>query len=76
MRAWLAAAVALLGMTITVAGGIALYNYGIVADETGISGRNPALWIVLLAGTLTAFAGGVQFIQAMNAVSSPGRARK
>ncbi|MET3176684.1 UNVERIFIED_ORG: hypothetical protein ABIB52_004559 [Arthrobacter sp. UYCu721] len=32
----------------------------------------PALWVVILTGILTTFLGFVQFVHAMNAVSSAG----
>ena len=38
MKTWFGGAVALLGATVTICGGTALYNYAIIADETGISG--------------------------------------
>lgn len=69
MRAWLGAAVAVMGVVITIAGGMAMYNHGIVADETGISGWNPALWIVTLAGMATALLGLVQFAVGMSDAS-------
>jgi MFS superfamily sulfate permease-like transporter len=55
-----------LGVVITIAGGMALYNHGIVADQTGVSGWNPALWVVILAGIATALLGLVQFGFAMS----------
>ena len=58
--AWLGALVAILGLITSFAGGAALYNYGVVADETGISGWNPSLWIVLLAGLSTTVLGIAQ----------------
>ncbi|MCM1951420.1 hypothetical protein NC315_39645 [Streptomyces sp. G2] len=60
MRMTLAALVVGLGVVITIAGGAALYNYGIVADETGISGWNPMLWILVFAGIATALVGTIQ----------------
>ncbi len=71
MRAWLSGVVAFLGVVVTIAGGVALFNYGIVADETGISGWNPALWIILMAGMLTAAIGAAQFVLAMNSSGIP-----
>jgi hypothetical protein len=58
-----------MGVVITIAGGMALYNHGIVADETGISGWNPALWFVILAGMATALLGLVQFAVGMSDAS-------
>lgn len=60
MRMTLAAIVVGLGVIVTVAGGAALYSYGIVADETGITGWNPMLWIVILAGIATVLIGTLQ----------------
>lgn len=60
MRMTLAAIVVGLGVIVTVAGGAALYSYAIVADETGISGWNPMLWIVILAGIATVLIGTLQ----------------
>lgn len=75
MRAWLSGFVALLGVVVTFAGCVALYNYGIVADENGISGSNPALWIILMAGILTAVTGAVLFVQSMGARGIPSPSR-
>lgn len=58
-----------MGVVITIAGGMAMCNHGIVADETGISGWNPALWIVILAGMATALLGLVQFAVGMSDAS-------
>ena len=66
MRTWLGGAVALLGATVTICGGMALYNYAIVADETGISGWNPALWVIIFSGILIFVLGAVQFVNAMS----------
>lgn len=71
MRAWLSGFVAFLGVVVTLAGGVAMYNYGIVADETGISGWNPALWIILLAGMLVALTGAVMFVHSMSSRGIP-----
>lgn len=60
MRMTLAAVVVGLGLVITVAAGVALNNYGILADQTRIDGWNPALWVLLLAGVVTALVGTVQ----------------
>ena len=60
MRMTLAALVVGFGVVITIAGGAALYNYGIVADETGISGWNPMLWILMFGGVATAVVGTIQ----------------
>jgi hypothetical protein len=60
MRMTLAALVVGLGVVITIAGGAALYSYGIVADETGVSGWNPMLWILVFAGLATGLVGTIQ----------------
>lgn len=60
MRMTLAALVVGLGVVITVAGAVALYNFAIIADETGISGWNPMLWILILTGIATVLVGTVQ----------------
>ena len=60
MRMILAVLVIGLGVVITVAGGAASYNFGIIADETGISGWNPVLWILLFGGVATAVVGTIQ----------------
>ena len=67
MRLWLAIGVTLFGLVAAGAGAVALYNHAIIADETGISGWNPALWLVIFAG-----AGVVVFgiVLVANAVSS------
>lgn len=57
MRMTLASLVVGLGVVITIAAGAALYNWGVVADETGISGWNPVLWILLFGGVATAWLG-------------------
>lgn len=68
MRASAGGVVAVLGAIIAIAGAVALFNYRIVADETGISGWNPALWVVFIAGLLTLGLGCMQFVSSMNAV--------
>lgn len=60
MRMTLASLVVGLGAVITIAAGAALYNWGVVADETGISGWNPVLWILLFGGVATAVVGTIQ----------------
>ena len=65
MKVWSSGIVTLLGVVVTVAGCLALYNFGIVADETGISGFNPALWVVLFTGWATAIVGIVQLADAL-----------
>ena len=60
MRAWLASGVILFGVVIVSAGAIAMYNHGVIADETGVSGWNPALWLVLLAGSAVFLIGVLQ----------------
>ncbi|NYF18301.1 hypothetical protein HDC37_003157 [Microbacterium sp. AK009] len=60
MRTTLAAVVIGLGLVVTVAAGVALYNYGILADETRIDGANPMLWVLFLTGFLTALVGAVR----------------
>jgi hypothetical protein len=64
VKVWSSGIVTLLGVVVTVAGCIALYNFGIAADETGISGFNPALWVVLFTGSATAIVGIVQLAHA------------
>ena len=66
MKTWFGGAVALLGATVTICGGTALYNYAIIADETGISGWNPALWVIIFAGILISVLGAVSFVNAMS----------
>lgn len=60
MRMTLAGLVVGLGVLITVTGGAALYNFGVIADETGISGWNPMLWLLVFAGIATALVGTIQ----------------
>jgi len=50
----------------------ASYRHAIIADETGISGWNPALWLVMLAGVAVFLLGTVQIADAV--ASRPGRA--
>jgi hypothetical protein len=68
MKTWLAAGVALLGLVVLVAGVVAMYTYAIIADETGISGWNPALWIIITAGLAVAVLGFFQTVQAVSEV--------
>ena len=67
MRTSLAASVILMGVVIVGAGTGAIYNHGIIADETGISGWNPALWLVLLAGASVFLLGALQIAQSVGA---------
>ncbi len=69
MRIALAACILILGITVTVAGAAAMYGYAIVADETGISGWNPMLWIVLLAGAALTLLSVVQVAVAFSDAS-------
>jgi heme exporter protein D len=66
MKTWVAVGVALLGLVVLLAGGVAMYNHAIIADETGISGWNPALWIVIAAGLAVAVLGLFQTVQAVS----------
>lgn len=65
MRITLAALVVGLGVVATIAGCAALYNYGLVADETGISGWNPMVWTVILAGVAVVLVGTIQIAVAV-----------
>jgi hypothetical protein len=73
MRTFLAAAVILMGVVVMGAGAVAMYNHGIIADETGVSGWNPALWLVLLGGALVVLLGTVQIARAVGADSTTSR---
>jgi hypothetical protein len=63
MRISLAASVVVLGTVVLGAGCVAMYNHAILADETRISGWNPALWLVILSGTAVVIVGTVQVLQ-------------
>ena len=65
MGIWLAAGVVLFGAIVTIAGAVAMYNHGIIADETGVSGWNPALWLVLLCGAALVLVGALQMAHAV-----------
>lgn len=67
MGARLAGGVILFGVITVGAGAVAIYNHGIIADETGVSGWNPALWLVLLAGSAVVLLGILQLAQARRA---------
>ncbi|WP_458041754.1 MULTISPECIES: hypothetical protein [Bacteria] len=65
MRLWLAIGVILFGIVTIGAGAVAMYGHAIIADETGISGWNPALWLVLFAGAAVFLLGTVQIADAV-----------
>ncbi|CDK00282.1 exported hypothetical protein [Microbacterium sp. C448] len=71
MRLWLAIGVILFGLMTVGAGAVAMYRHAIIADETGISGWNPALWLVLFAGAAVFLLGTVQIADAVG--SRPAR---
>ena len=70
MRLWLTLGVIVLGLVTTGAGAVALYNHAIIADETGTSGWNPALWLVILAGGGVFLLGAVQVADAVSSRAS------
>lgn len=66
MRTWLAAGVILMGLVTAGAGAVAMYTHGVIADETRMSGWNPALWLVLFAGATVTLLGTVQVAQSLS----------
>lgn len=70
MRTWLAVGVVLFGIVVLGAGAVAMYNHAVIADETGISGWNPALWLLLLSGVAIVLIGTLQAGLAVGAASS------
>ena len=75
MRSSLAVGVILLGMVVVCAGAVAMYHHGIIADETGISGWNPSLWVVLCSGAALVLIGTIQIAQSV-AAKSHGRSQR
>lgn len=75
MRMILAVLVIGLGVVTTVAGGAASYNFGIIADETGISGWNPMLWLLMFAGIATTLVGAAQAAITANDRPAPSTSR-
>lgn len=67
LMSWSAIGVILFGAIATVAGAVAMYNHAIVADATGVSGWNPALWLVLLSGAAVVLLGALQLAHAARA---------
>lgn len=65
MRMTLAVSVLVLGVVVTIAGAFAMYTHAVIADETGISGANPALWMVIFLGVGTALVGMLQIVGAV-----------
>lgn len=72
MRLWLAIGVIAFGLLTMGAGAAAMYRHALIADETGTSGWNPALWIVLFAGAAVFLLGTVQIADAVG--SRPAKA--
>lgn len=70
MRPWLAGAVIVFGIVVVGAGAVAMYTHAIIADETGVSGWNPALWLVLLSGIAVFLIGIAQFALAVGDTAS------
>lgn len=71
MRMLTAILVLAFGLVTFGAGAVAMYNHAILADETDISGFNPALWIVLFGSASTVLVGVVQLAQAIGATMGP-----
>lgn len=65
MRLWLAIGVIAFGLVTIGAGAVAFYRHAIIADETGISGWSPALWLVMFAGAAVFLLGTVQIADAV-----------
>lgn len=64
-RLWLAIGVIAFGLVTIAAGVVAFYRHAIIADETGISGWNPALSLVMFAGAAVFLLGTVQIADAV-----------
>jgi hypothetical protein len=65
--------IVVLGTVALGAGCIAIYNHAILADETGTSGWNPALWLVILSGAGVVIVGTVQIMQSASRRPAVGR---
>ncbi|WP_203135730.1 hypothetical protein [Microbacterium sp. JZ31] len=71
----LAGATVVLGVVVTIAGGGAMVTHGMIADETGISGWNPWLWLILVAGAATLLVGVLQLAAVLRDPTSFAEAR-
>ncbi|KXZ60547.1 hypothetical protein Mlaev_01628 [Microbacterium laevaniformans] len=51
------------------------HAHAVIADETGISGANPALWVVIFLGVGTALVGMLQIVGAVTEKPESARSR-